>query len=102
MGLKYNGDLDDTNSNLYESGRVTVTTTGVSASVSGTPEENRQFVRINNVGNQTIYFGPSGLATSDMEPLLKKQTVEIAATSGIDVILKTDSGTVEVIVQEIG
>ena len=101
-GLKYDSDLSDTNSNVYLSGTVTVTVSGVEAKVGSTSEENRQFVRIYNKGNQTVYFGPSGLNFDDMEPLFKKQSVEIAATNLIEVFLKTETGTSDVIVQEIG
>lgn len=102
MAIKYNPNYSDTNESVYLSGTVTVNTTGVEAKVEATAAEGRQFVSIYNKGNSTIYFGPSELSTSDMEPLLKKQRVEIAASSGIIVILKTDSGTSDVVIQEIG
>lgn len=102
MGIKYNSNESDTNSDLYESARKTVNTTGVVAAVSSQAADGRQFVRIYNDGSQVIYFGPSGLATSDMEPLRKRQSVEIAATTDVEVVLKTSSGTSEVIIQEIG
>lgn len=102
MGMKYNSNESDTNSNIYLSGSVTATTAGVSASVNGTPEDGRQFVRIYNDSNKVIYFGPAGLATSEMEPLRRRQSVEIAATPDIEVVVKTASGTGNVIIQEIG
>lgn len=102
MGLKYSSDYSDTNASIYLSGRITVTAVGVSAQVGVSAADGRQFVNIYNDGNQTIYFGPSGLATTDMEPLKKKQRVEIAATDMLDIVLKTASGTSDVIIQEIG
>lgn len=102
MGLKYSADLSDTNASVYLSGRVTVDTTGVEAKVGVTAETERQFVRVYNDGAETVYFGPSGLATTDMEPLKKKQWMELAATSDLNITLKTASGTSDVIIQEIG
>jgi hypothetical protein len=102
MGIKYNANESDTNSDLYESGRKTVNTAGVVAAVSTQAADGRQFVRIYNDGPQIVYFGPSGLATTDMEPLRRRQSVEIAATPDVEVVLKTDSGTSDVIIQEIG
>lgn len=102
MAIQVAGDFDDTNNTVYLSGRKTVNTTGISARVGISNDENRQFVRIYNDSSSTVYFGPSGLSTTDMEPLLKKQAVEIAVRSEIDVIIKTSSGTADVIIQEIG
>jgi len=102
MGLKYSSDESDTNSNIYESGRKTVTTSEIEASVGGSPADGRQFVRITNVGTETVYFGPSGLTTSDMDFLKRRQSVEIAATPELQVVLKTASGSSDVIIQEIG
>lgn len=102
MGLKYDPELSDTNSSKYLSGRVNVNTTGVEAKVGATPSSDRQFVSIYNDGSETIYFGPDGLTTVDMEPLRKKQRVEIAATDALTIMLKTASGTSDVIIQEIG
>jgi hypothetical protein len=102
MGLKYSADYSDTNDAVYLSGRVTVTAVGVEAKVGASPADGRQFVTIYNDGTQTVFFGPSGLATTEMEPLKKKQRVEIAATDLLTITLKTASGTSEVIIQEIG
>ncbi len=102
MGIKYNGDESDTNSGIYLSGRKTVTTGGIEASVGGSAADGRQFVKITNTSSTKVYFGPSGLSTSDMDVLKKNQSVEIAATPELEVTLKTASGTSDVIIQEIG
>ena len=102
MGVKYNSNESDTNSDLYLSARKTVTTTGINAAVGSQAADGRQFVTIYNDSNKTIFFGPSTLATSEMEPLRRRQRVEIAASTDIEVVLKTESGTAEVIIQEIG
>lgn len=101
MPINRSSDLSDTNSSVYVSGSVTVTTSQTEAKVGASRESDRQFVRIYNDGNDIIYFGPSGVTTSTGEPLNKRQHVEIAITD-IGVYMICATGTVDVIVQEIG
>lgn len=102
MPVEYDSDFSDTNSSVYLSARVNVNTTGVEAKVGATSDPGRQFVYIKNLSDETVYYGPSGLAVSDMGYLEEGDEICIAASSGISVILKTSSGTSDVIVQEIG
>ena len=102
MGIKYNSDYSDTNDKVYLSGAVSVNTTEIEAKVGASAEPVRQFVRIHNKGNATIFFGPTGVTSATGEPLRKNQWVEIAARDGINIFLITDSGTATAIVQEIG
>lgn len=101
MGVNLSSNYSDTNDSVYVSGRITVTTSDTEAKVGASREAERQFVRIYNDGNKTVYFGPGGQSTTDMEPLKKRQYVEIAVAD-LGVFLKTDSGTSDVIIQEIG
>ena len=101
MGVNESSNYSDTNESTYLSGPQTVLTTEVEAKVGATRVTGRQFVRIYNDGTNTIWFGPTGLSTTTGEPLFKKQSVEVAAAD-LGVFMITDSGTVSVIIQEIG
>jgi len=101
MGISQSGEFDDTNSDLFRQAQITVGDTQVEAVVSGTDIFEREFVRIYNKGNRTIYFGPNGVTSSTGEPLLKSQWVEIAIR-GQSVFMITDSSTADVIVTDIG
>ena len=101
-GISQGSKFSDTNSDLYLSGAQTVTTSEVEAKVGSSAASGRQFVSIFNNGSSEIYFGPSGVTTSTGEPLYKKQRVVIPATEDIQVFMICDSGTVDVIIQELG
>ncbi len=101
MGVKVAGDFDDTNSVLFEQEVISVPITQVEAIASGTDIDDRQFVRVYNNGNRTIYFGPTGVTSSTGEPLLKKQWIEIAL-KGQSLFLISASGVGSVIVTDLG
>lgn len=101
MGVNENSNYSDTNESVYLSGAVTVGVTETEAKVGASRDSARQFVRIYNDGTATLFFGPTGVTTTSGEPLLKKQSVELAAAD-LGVFMIVASGTVNVIVQEIG
>lgn len=97
MAFSHNPDQADTNARLYAQATIAVTTSQI-ALTTGADANQVQFVRIYNDGAATIYIGPSG---QTLEPLLKKQWIEIAI-NGSRVYGKTLSGTSSVIVTELG
>lgn len=101
MGLKYSGEFDDTNSDIFVQEEITIGTTQVEALTTGTDIAEREIVRIYNKGNQTVYFGPTGVTSTSGEPLRKNQWIEIAIRNQ-SVFLITDSGTADVIVTDLG
>lgn len=101
MGINESSNYSDTNESVYLQGVVTVGVTEVEAKVGASRSPLRQFVRLYNKGTGTIYFGPTGVNSTIGEPLAKKQSVEIAA-SDLGVYMIAGTGTVDVIVTEIG
>jgi hypothetical protein len=97
MAFSYNPDQADTNARLFAQTTIAITTTEI-ALTTGADTNIVQFVRIYNDGAATIYIGPSG---QTLEPLLKKQWIELAL-NGSRVYGKTLSGTSSAIVTELG
>ena|SRR5690606_4081423 len=100
MGITFNPQSSDVNDNAYLSGTVTVGTSAVEAKVGGSALAEREMVRIHNISNSTVYFGPSGVTTSSGEPLYKNQWVSLPAGPNNPVYLIRASGSSDVIVQE--
>lgn len=97
MAFSHNPDQADTNTKVFASTTVAITTSEV-ALTTGANANDVQFVRIYNDGSSTMYVGPSGQV---LEPLLKKQWIELAV-NGVRVYGKTLSGTSSAIVTEFG
>lgn len=92
-----NNEYIDTNSKIFDQATVPVTTTEVEAT-TGANVEDVQYVRIYNSGNSRVFVGKQG---KTLEPLEKKQWIEYAVNCE-RVYVKTDSGTGEVVVTELG
>ena len=101
MGINVASDFSDTNDTLFNQETVSVGTSEVEAKCAATDLDERQFVRIFNNSNQKIYFGPAGVTSTTGEPLLKKQSVELAL-KGQSVFMVVASGSGDVIVTDIG
>lgn len=100
---RFRTGLDDTNSRVFTSGAVAVSDVAEEAKVGASANEDRQFIYIENTGNQTIYYGPSGTTSGNGARLFKDQWMVIAATKDIQVFLICESGkTSTAIVQELG
>lgn len=97
MPFSYNPEKADTNSNVFATATVAITTSEV-ALTTGADVNLVQFVRIYNDGSQVMYVGPTG---QTLEPLEKKQWIEYAV-NGKRVYGKTLSGTSSAIVTELG
>ena len=81
------GEFDDVLEDAYLSGTVTVGTTEVEAKVGGAPLSGRELLKIQNSGNVTIYYGPTGVTTSTGIPIFKNQTVAIPVGEALNVYL---------------
>lgn len=84
--------LDDI-TNTYVSGSISISTSASQAKVGASRITNRKILRIYNNSNTTIYFGPTGVTSSNGEPLVKGQWVEVPTSGDIAVFLITASGT---------
>jgi hypothetical protein len=79
---------------------VTVGTTEVEAKVGASRKDGRQMLRVYNKSNSTIYFGPTGVTTTNGEPIYKDQWVNIPANDQCAVFLIAGSAGNSVIVSE--
>ena len=105
MGFTRGGEFDDVNNDGYVSTRATIgNASEVEAKVGASRLEVRETLTITNVGNKTVYFGPSGFSSSDAangEPLFKRQSVTIQVGDGVGVFLRCDgSDSTDVVIQE--
>lgn len=95
-------NYSDTNSKLFNQEVISVGTTQVEAiTASLVNREDRQILHLFNKGNQTIYYGPTGVTSTSGIPLLKDEWVEIYISS-IPVFLITSTSTANVIITELG
>jgi len=105
MGFSNGGEFDDVLNDAYVSARVTIGNAYETLAKVGTnPLEGRETITITNVGNKTVYFGPSGFSSSnatDGEPLRRKQTVTISAGYSVGIYLRcANNNSTDVIIQE--
>ena len=100
MGISLSSEYSDVLEDSYLQGVVTVSTTETQAKVGASNLEGRELLRIVNKSSVTIYIGPTGVTTTNGEPLLKNQVIEMPVGSGIDVYMIVSSGTADIIVQE--
>jgi len=105
MGFSRGGEFDDGLNGGYVSTRTTIgNSSETEAKVGANTLEGRETLTITNVGNKTVYFGPSGFSSSDAtdgEPLHRRQSVTIQAGSELNVFLLCDgSDSTDVIIQE--
>lgn len=100
-GISYDPDRIDVDNTGYLTAALSVSTTAVEAKVSTTPLASRQELIIFNQGNQTVYYGPSGVTSTSGIPLFKNQFVSLPLGPNNSVFLITASGSSTVIVQEL-
>jgi hypothetical protein len=99
-GITGIGRNDEIVNDSYVQGTVSVTTSEIEAKVSGSRLSGRQMLRIYNASNSTVYMGPTGVTTSNGEPIVKGQWINIAVGDQVAVFLIASSGTNSVIVSE--
>lgn len=102
MGIEDgNGEFNDVLEDIILQAVVTIGTTETELAVSGSPDPDREVVRVYNSSNQTIFVGPAGVTASTGEPLRRRQSMEMPiGTQSLFAV--TASGTADVIVWELG
>lgn len=86
--------------NSYVQATVSVGTSQVEAKVGSNRLEGRQLLRLFNNSNSTIYFGPTGVTTSNGEPLFKNQSMTIPLSDAAALYMIAGSASNNVIVSE--
>jgi hypothetical protein len=72
----------------------------VQAKVGASPLADRKLLVITNLGNKTVFYGGSGVTSSNGQVLLKTQTVSIPCSEAVLVFLIAERGTQDVRVAE--
>lgn len=94
-------DRIDVTEVAYESGEVSVSTSQIEAKASGTRLADRQSIILYNSGNDSAYYGPTGVTVSTGARLYPRQTVKYMI-GDIGVFLICDTGdSTTVVVQEL-
>ena len=104
MTINLSGEFDDTHDDNYLSAVIAVGTTQVEAKVGGSIMVDREMVMAHNDSNSTVYFGPTGVATTGVNkgiPLFRNQTMALMI-KGLSLYFIADSADNNIIVQEIG
>ena len=99
-----NGSLKvaDISNNGGSAGAITVGTSAVLASVSGTNLTNRRFLGVHNNGSTTIYWGTtSGVTTSSGTPIAKGQFISWAVGPNTNIYLISGSAGQNIRVTEL-
>jgi len=100
-GLTTSGEYNDVLEDGYTSGDKTVNTTQVEAKIGSASLINRELLYIENRGDDTVYYGPTGVTPATGARLYKDQFAFIPAGQGVAVFLICDTGeSATVIVQE--
>lgn len=84
-----------------DSGRITATTAGVEAKVGLTRMPGRVNLVIYNASNQTVYAGPDK-PVDQLIPIERKQSKVYVVNDNEKIVVKTETGTADVIIEEIG
>lgn len=102
-------NFSDTNSELYDTKQLTVTSAGVEAITNATTSagrESRQFCRIYNNGPSKVYVGPIGTTApggaKPGEELFKRQWIEIAVNDKKVQVITASGQTATIIVTDLG
>ena len=105
VSVSPNGDLgsSDIVNSTYESGALSVGTTAVKACVGANNLLNRKRLILFNRGNKTTYYGPSYVTSNGATqgiPIEQSEFLVLDVGDNVDIYLITDTGTSDLIVQE--
>ena len=78
----------------------TVSAVQIRASVGASNLSNRKLLVIFNKDAQDVFYGPTGLISSDGIPIEKEEIIVLAVGDNIDIFLITAVSTSDVIIQE--
>lgn len=100
MSIVVNPEFSDVLQDGYVTGTVSVGTSETQAKVGSNPLSGRELLYIENRSSNTIYYGPSGVTTSNGARLFKDQFVFLPVGQGVLVFLIAGSSGNTVVVQE--
>ena len=98
-GINFDPEFSDVLNDNFVGGTISVGTSQVEAKVGANRLSKREYLIIHNSGNNTIYYGPSGVTVSNGVPIVKDQTIGIPI-GDIGVFVISSSGTNIIRVQE--
>lgn len=84
----------------FQDALKTITTTEALASVGASNLANRKTLVIYNKGNKDLYYGTTGVTNTTGMPVLAGDLVTLNVGENINVYIKADNGTTDVIIQE--
>lgn len=101
MGV-YNGSIGDVVNGDFQAGTITVGTSQQLASVNGSSNlMDREEVTIYNKSNKTIYYGPTGVTTSNGIPIEPGEVISLQYGENINVyLIAADAGN-SIIIHEL-
>lgn len=99
--INESGQFDDVDNSGYVSGHISVSTSATELKVGANKLTGRQNILVQNLGPQTIYFGPSGVSTTNGMPLYKDQFMTLPIGDNVAIYAITGSSICTVVVQEI-
>lgn len=106
VSVSPNGDLGNSDivNSTYESGVVSVSAgSATKACVGATNLPNRKRLIVFNRGNKTVYYGPSYVTSNGATqgiPIEQSEFLVLDVGDNVDIYLITDTGTSDLIVQE--
>ena len=105
-GINESPEYGDVLEDVAEQGSVTVSTTPVELTVNGSPEIERELIRIYNDGPQVCFIGytssVSSSGTNKGERLARRQWIEFPFGPDLTVYAVTASGSTTLIISELG
>lgn len=106
MAINGSPEYGDVLEDVAVQGSVSVTTTATEVVVSGSPEEDRELIRIYNDGPNVCYIGFNSSVTASGsnkgERLARRQWIEFPFGPDLTVFAITESGSTTLIVSELG
>lgn len=101
MTITRSGQFNDVNDTSYVSGTITVGTSEVlAAAVGGANLTLRQELLIYNKSSAIVYFGPTGVTTSNGIPIGPNEVLNLPYGQSVSVFLIAGTAGNSVIVQE--
>ena len=102
MAINLSGAYNDTVSNVYAIGLLSVGNTPVEIKVGASALEGRQEILVYNDSNLVVYFGDATVTTSTGIPIEKGELVNLPFRDTLPVYLIASGGSNTVRIQELG
>jgi hypothetical protein len=105
-GISGSSEYGDVLEDVAVQTTITITTTATELIVSGSPENERELIRVYNNGPQKVYIGFNNSVTAaganQGEPLFKNQWIEYPFGPDLTLYAITASSTADVTISELG